>query len=92
MSVVIPAFALPENAPVPGGVAVIEVPADATSASFHGNPVMLLNDAGKRYAVIGIPLSTVPGTAQFTVGGNVHHFDVQPKAYKTQRLTITNKR
>lgn len=86
------AVALPTDEPVPGGVAVLEVPMKTTSASFDGHRVMLVDDAGKRYAIIGIPLSTQPGRHSFKAGSATSYFTVKPKAYETQRLTITNKR
>lgn len=86
------ATALPVNEPVPGGIAVIEVPDATTTATFEGRPVMLLTENGKRYAVIGIPLSTKPGSHDVSIGASTRHFTVMSKIYRTQRLTIANKR
>lgn len=86
------AFALPKSDAVPGGVAVIEVPADTKQAIYRNRKVMLLDDNGARYAVVGIPLSIKPGPEQLSVDGAQVSFEVRDKAYREQRLTITNDR
>jgi len=85
------ALALPISEPVPGGVAVIEIATD--TATFMNRPVMVLEDEGKRFAVVGIPLNTRPGKQQLRLGdGSSVAFDVVSKEYKIQRLTIENDR
>ena len=84
-------FALPKHAPVPGGIAVIEIP-EGEQPEFRGTRVMTLNEDGKRYAVVGIPLSAKPGEHTLVLGAQRKSFTVSDKAYETQRLTITNKR
>jgi murein DD-endopeptidase MepM/ murein hydrolase activator NlpD len=92
--------ALPKSDPVPGGVIVI--PLDDTYdtrpvVTFDDAPTPVIQDtAGIWQAVIGIPLSTKPGnhTAQLLNGSQTIalSFSVNDKQYKTQRLTIKNKR
>ncbi|MEL7451205.1 MAG: peptidoglycan DD-metalloendopeptidase family protein [Pseudomonadota bacterium] len=92
------AFALPAHSPVPGGVAVIELPGGAGREAWFGERrVMVSCEDDVCHAVIGIPLSAVPGTASVQVrdasGSRFNlSFEIGEKAYAEQRLTITNKR
>lgn len=87
---------LPTADAVPGGIAVIPVPATATDAHFDGHRVMILDHNGSRYAAVGLPLDTVAGKQTFTVdtpdGPQSLTFDVTAKDYGTQTLTIKNDR
>ena len=90
---------LPRSSPVPGGVAVVPLPADlqALRGQYRGNRILLAKHKERQFAVIGIPLSVSPGTADFTLtaadGSNSSmSFQVQAKDYPEQRLTITNRR
>jgi len=98
---------LPAHTPVPGGIATIELPAPLTSAKtnltvhYLGTRIMLLppaeTAASHWLAIVGIPLSAKPGTHQLTITSDQDKqhsisFTVQPKAYKEQRITLTNKR
>ena len=85
-------FALPKNEPVPGGVAVIPVPAGTSAATFEGRPVMLQRSDGKEFAVIGIPLGAHPGPHKLVLADKKIGFDVKSKQYRVQKLTIKNKR
>ncbi|HET7569331.1 MAG TPA: peptidoglycan DD-metalloendopeptidase family protein [Gammaproteobacteria bacterium] len=97
LSTVPTAFAatLPTPSPVPGGIAIVPLPAHAEQASYDGRRVMVMPHDGRRYAVIGVPLDTQPGEQTLTVktaGGERRlSFQVNPKQYATQRLTIKNK-
>lgn len=83
--------ALPRHEPVPGGVAVIEVPADTKDATFLGRQVMLITEADKKFAVVGLGLKTKPGSHTLIADQEIM-FEVKDKTYREQRLTITNKR
>lgn len=85
------AWALPQHSPVPGGVAVIEIPAGTTKAEYRGKPVLIDERDGKSYAVVGISLGAKPGTHTLYANGKVT-FEVTDKKYREQRLTIENKR
>ena len=92
-----PAQSLPRDEPVPGGVAVIEIASDATGARFGDHPVLVTRVADKHYAVIGLALSTTPGTYQLALEFDAEPsqtlaFEVKPKTYPVQRLTIPNDR
>ena len=93
------ALALPKNSPVPGGVAVIDL-GDATqarpSAHWGSQPLAVVPEKGRWFALLGIPLDTLPGELEITVarGAAVSSkaVAIQPKNYPEQRLTIKNKR
>ncbi len=89
---------LPRASSVPGGVAVIELPATGKQrpeAWYRDRKVMVVNNADHWYAVIGIPLSAKPGKHAVTVKGATKKkiaFPVSEKKYREQHLTIKNKR
>jgi len=90
-------FALPIHSPVPGGIAVLNLPADTRSIIYKDRQGMMISEAGKRYAVLGIALSAKPGTHHLDlkrVDGTSATLDfvINDKIYKEQRLTIKNKR
>ncbi len=92
--------ALPLDAtPVPGGIAVIKLPADAdpASARYNKRQVLVKNIGGSRHAVIGLPLGTTPGTHHLDIqtdSGKPQRiaFQVAAKAYEEQHITIKDKR
>ena len=93
------AIELPEVASVPGGVAVIELPAYETPprATLNGKPVMVLANGSNYTAVVGLPLATKPGTHTLNIkdaSGKVvtRNFTVTDKTYQSQHITIKNKR
>src|SRR5690606_10842532 len=91
---------LPRPAPVPGGIALVELgPAEgaAPRAFFGDNRVMVLAHAGKWIAVVGVPLSAEPGELTLRVRGaagdeRLQAFRIEPKEYGEQRITLKNKR
>jgi len=94
-----PLTGLPEAAPVPGGVALVALPADShpTQARFNDKPVLLAATGEHWTAVIGLPLSTRPGAHKLTVrdadGGTATlSFQVTDKQYQAQHITIKDKR
>ncbi|MEA2080341.1 MAG: peptidoglycan DD-metalloendopeptidase family protein, partial [Pseudomonadota bacterium] len=93
------AIELPEETSVPGGVALIELPASAArpSAAFNGKPVMVLANGSAYTAVVGLPLSTKPGVHTLTIKNasgkdSNRRFSVTDKTYQSQHITIKNKR
>ncbi len=89
------ALALPRNAPVPGGVALVPLAAAGTpqpQARFDGKPVMVVQHEGEWLAVVGLSLDTAPGRQQLQVGKRQVAFDVVAKEYESQHLTVPNKR
>jgi len=91
-------LALPRDTRVPGGIAVLDLGAGTESpgAVFYGGyrvPVVRTEDGWK--AIVGIPLATEPGrqvvklvTPSASDKGREVAFDVAPKAYATQKLTV----
>ncbi|MBS1141259.1 MAG: Peptidase [Proteobacteria bacterium] len=93
------AFALPRHAPVPGGVAVIDLgPGSqmAPTARWGEQPVAVVRDNGRWFALLGIPLDTLPGELEIRVSSGAttttRQVAVQIKNYPEQRLTIKDKR
>lgn len=91
---------LPGTSAVPGGVVVLEVPGNPDAkpqVTYRERPVMVVREAERWKAVVGIPLSASPGQhSVFVRNGSADAqpiaFEVTGKDYPTQRLTITNKR
>ncbi len=77
---------------VPGGVHVLALEDDVREVSWQGRPVLILG----RQALIGIALSTEPGTyvARLTGADGEREIPVRvrDKAYPEQHLTIANQR
>jgi murein DD-endopeptidase MepM/ murein hydrolase activator NlpD len=93
------AIDIPAMAAVPGGVALVELPASAApvQASFNGQRVMVLRNGTAFAALVGLPLGLEPGTHRLVVrdasGKEFQQaFPVADKAYETQYITIKNKR
>ncbi len=91
--------ALPRNEPVPGGVALLDLgkSTERPQARFNGHRVMVIQRDGRWLAVVGIPLSTKPGRHRLMLrdAGNKEHsqlFTVHDKHYRTQYITLKNKR
>ncbi|OOZ42204.1 peptidase M23 [Solemya pervernicosa gill symbiont] len=90
------AASLPKSLSVPGGVALIDIAA-ATSAkpyvSYAKRRTMVVESEGRWMAVVGIPLSAKLGQHKVTIkGGGSKSFDVSHKEYRSQHLTVKNKR
>lgn len=92
------AHALPQENRVPGGIAIIPLPASeqAPIVKYGNYRVTVLKEQQKWLAIVGIPLATKPGkqTLQLATGNtNVElSFVVNDKQYRTQKLTVTNER
>jgi len=96
-----PAFAqtLPRADQVPGGVALLDVaPGDHARpvSRFQGNPVMVVRQADRWTAVVGLPLTLSAGKYELQVAdGEQSHsvaFTVHAKEYPAQHLRIKEKR
>ena len=95
LSHAVTAFALPRHSPVPGGIAVIDLgPASQTAptARWGEQPIAIVRDNGRWFALLGIPLDTLPGELDIMVSGTIKRVTVQIKNYPEQRLTIKDKR
>jgi len=90
---------LPDESLVPGGVAIIEL-GDSNQARpevrFNRQQIMTIKHNGKWQAVVGIPLSAKPGTQKIQILNGkqkaTKSFTIVDKAYRTQHITIKDKR
>jgi murein DD-endopeptidase MepM/ murein hydrolase activator NlpD len=88
--------ALPRASAVPGGVVILDVgaaQAPAPEVRFDGRPVVTVTDAGRRKALVGLPLATKPGAHSVEVnepGGATREvtFTVADKKYREQKLKV----
>lgn len=98
LSMTVMAEQLPMHYPVPGGIALIKLNSDTRpqKVKFRNKRVMTKQFDNHWYAVVGLPLSLKPAkyTLQYKTNNQSHtaSFEVQPKSYETQHLTIKNKR
>ena len=88
-----------DSTPVPGGIAVITLPADAdpVTARYRDRKVLVTQNDGHDIAVIGLPLATKPGRHYLQVNNQQGQsqnigFQVEDKAYEEQHITIKDKR
>lgn len=92
------ALELPQHAPVPGGVAVVPLPADdqTPAVRYRNKRVMVVEHDARLFAVIGIPLAAKPGPQSLEYRSGAQRrtidFTVQDKRYKKQYITLKNKR
>jgi murein DD-endopeptidase MepM/ murein hydrolase activator NlpD len=90
---------LPQANPVPGGIAVIAIGPESTpvpQVTFQGQRVLVARHNGTWQAVVGLPLTLEPGEQRLNVvergAARTHAFQVVPKEYEVQYLTLANKR
>ncbi|HEX9773423.1 MAG TPA: peptidoglycan DD-metalloendopeptidase family protein [Steroidobacteraceae bacterium] len=92
---------LPLESRVPGGIALLDLgPPAATNQhlSYKGHRAPIVVVGQRRMAVVGIPLDTTPGvqTASLESADGTRSsavsFEVLPKPYEEQHLTVQNQR
>ncbi len=95
--VALPAFALVEQAPRPGGIAVVRVAEAQTDPApnvfFNAKKSLMLRLDDMWAAIIGIPLDQAIGMAEVTVRfADGRHwtvgFEVKSHTYREQHLTV----
>lgn len=92
------AASLPRESRVPGGVALVPLPAAQTPpiATIDGNRVAVVKQEDKWVAIVGISLDTPAGEHKLVVdtgeGAVEVPFRITDKSYRTQHLTIKNER
>jgi murein DD-endopeptidase MepM/ murein hydrolase activator NlpD len=92
------AATLPTEQRVPGGIAIVVIGASATAplVEFAGHRAAVVRRDDRWVAVVGLPLSTKPGTQQLHVVRNNESrqvaFFIKDKHYRTQKLQIENQR
>lgn len=91
---------LPTSQSTPGGAIILDLgprESEISAATFNDVPVAILPDNDRWKALVGIPLSSKPGSHRIEVtraNGNIEtvQFQVEHKAYDEQYITIKNKR
>lgn len=92
---------LPQSSPVPGGIAIVAVAPETAplpQVTFQGQRVLVTRADGAWRAVVGLPLSLKAGEHQISIMDRPHAtprmltFQVLPKEYEAQYLTLSNKR
>lgn len=93
------AQALPLHAPVPGGIAILDLGPStqpAPTAYWGEQPLAVVDEHEHWYALLGIPLDTLPGELEIRIAGGTRpgprSVVVQLKNYPEQRLTIRDQR
>jgi len=90
------ADSLPKSNPVQGGIAIIDLNIPTTGkapiAKFNKKRVMIKSKNESWHAIVGISLNTKPGKYFIKVANKKYPFSVLNKEYKSQYLTIKNKR
>ncbi len=92
-------FALPKMDAVPGGVVIIPLKDRFTVAPavfFNDQRVLVTQQKGKWFAIVGIPLSTKPGRqeilTEYDGQDDIQHFNIVAKDYPKQYIQMKNKR
>ena len=92
MNLLLPLLAAVVGSSVPGGVVAVPLPEHTVGAYFDDRPAVIHRD----HALIGLPLETSPGHHSVDIstrtGGFKVSFEVEPKEFPVQRLTIANDR
>lgn len=91
-----PAWSLPQESRVPGGIALVPVPATLPAdarMTVDGHPVWIAPDMQLgRVAVVGIPLATPPGPLVLDVEAGERRqslvIEISAKTYPEQRITL----
>ncbi len=92
------ASALPTESRVPGGVAIVTLPASESAplVKYGEYRVTVIRSQQKWLALVGIPLAAKPGKQTLSVITNKQSsqlsFTIKNKQYRSQNLTISNER
>ncbi len=87
------AWAAPEDSRRPGGIAIIDVGSaklPRPEVSYSDRSILVMQDADRWKAVVGIPLDTKTGPAAISVNGIKVPVTIKEHAYAEQRLTVKN--
>ncbi len=91
------AAAMPVHSPVPGGIIVLPLEKNATSAELLGKRGSFFKEADRIYALLPIPLGAPAGPHKVYQFQNAKaaknlSLDIEKKSYAIQRLTIKKRR
>lgn len=80
--------ALPKDARRPGGIAVLALDNQTSHVALNKLPVAIVSDQGKRYALVGIPLSITAG--ELVIQSNTGDIKIQINdyPYAEQRISL----
>lgn len=101
VSLLLPAsfvWSLPRHLPAPGGVAVLALPAggEAPRVFFNDREQAVVQEKGRWFALIGIPLETPTGRHEISVRRGAQMtslgFEIKDRHYPTQNLRIADGR
>ncbi len=83
----------PRHDPVPGGVAWVRVPnySPTDSPRFQNRSVWMLPRNGSWWAIVGIPLQQMPGTAELVLTQTRIPFLIHAKEYEESRIYVSTK-
>ncbi len=81
---------LPQDSRRAGGIAVIEVNAETKTATLDDQPVAIVLEGHKHYAVVGIPIAATTGSHTLKTDHGDLNFDVADYAYPEQHITLTD--
>jgi len=94
-----PAWALPQQLPVPGGVVILPLEIEgnvAPEVTYQKQQVLVVKQDSQWQAVVGIPLAAEPGNHKILVESqgalSSIMFEVKDKAYPTQRINVPDDR
>jgi len=92
-------YAFPQSNPVAGGIVLLELNNNqiASSARYNKKKLAVVQNNNKDYLLVGLSLSTKPGQHSVKIKNKQGksesiNFKVNAKTYKSQHLTIKNKR
>ncbi|WP_455218310.1 peptidoglycan DD-metalloendopeptidase family protein [Kaarinaea lacus] len=95
------AFNLPRPEAAPGGIAVVNLGISTSTTngktpvvSYNKQRIMVADNKGTWYGIVGIPLTAKAGKHRLTIKGQrkAINFTVEPKKYAEQHITIKDKR
>jgi len=87
------AWAAPEDSRRPGGVAIVDVGSAEFAmpeVSFDNKSILVMQDADRWKAVVGIPLDTEPGPLKISANGIMVPVTIKEHGYAEQHLTVKN--
>jgi murein DD-endopeptidase MepM/ murein hydrolase activator NlpD len=94
-----PAWALPQQLPVPGGVVILPLEIEgnvAPEVTYQKQQVLVVKQDSQWQAVVGIPLAAESGNHKILVESqgalSSIIFEVKDKAYPTQRINVPDDR
>lgn len=82
---------LPQDSRRPGGIAVIPLTSEVQNVQYQNHPVLITQENGQKYAVLGIPLSA-PSSGQIQLTTNQQPISIQLHSYPyaEQHITLKN--